>query len=161
MRANWRCSAQTSAATRAALADAMAARDRECKGGIGKFCREREAAVTERRHAVEVAMRSVEQTADPQTESAIRIVAWASRGMLQPTGDDFANVAAGPIGIATADRRDITDGRASRKAVLSLKRRLVAVLSCFASATPPNYKCLAPEPDRHPGSIHAGLECIR
>ena len=35
-------------------------------------------------------MRSVEQTADPQTESAIRIVAWASRGMLQPTGDDFA-----------------------------------------------------------------------
>ena len=68
----------------------MAARDRECKGGIGKFCREREAAVTERRHAVEVAMRSVEQTADPQTESAIRIVAWASRGMLQPTGDDFA-----------------------------------------------------------------------
>src|SRR5262249_24114559 len=29
----------------AALADAMAARDRECKGGVGKFCREREAAV--------------------------------------------------------------------------------------------------------------------
>jgi Phage integrase family len=27
----------------AMLADAMAARDRECKGGIGKFCREREA----------------------------------------------------------------------------------------------------------------------
>jgi hypothetical protein len=74
----------------AALADAMAARDRECKGGVGKFCREREAAVTERRQAVDVAMRSVEQTADPQTESAIRIVAWASRGMLQPAGDDFA-----------------------------------------------------------------------
>jgi len=74
----------------AALADAMTARDRECKGGIGKFCREREAAVTERRQAVAVAMRSVEQTADPQTESAIRIVAWMSRGMLQPTGDDFA-----------------------------------------------------------------------
>jgi len=73
-----------------ALADAMAARDRECKGGVGKFCREREAAVTERRQAVDVAMRSVEQTADPQTESAIRIVAWMSRGMLQPTGDDFA-----------------------------------------------------------------------
>jgi hypothetical protein len=29
----------------AALEDAMAARDRECKGGLGKFCREREAAV--------------------------------------------------------------------------------------------------------------------
>ncbi|MFH0298060.1 hypothetical protein AAFX91_12620 [Bradyrhizobium sp. 31Argb] len=33
----------------AALVDGMAARDRECKGGVGKFCREREAAVTERR----------------------------------------------------------------------------------------------------------------
>jgi hypothetical protein len=57
---------------------------------VGKFCRERKAAVTERRQAVDVAMRSVEQTADPQTESAVRVVAWASRGMLQPTGDDFA-----------------------------------------------------------------------
>jgi hypothetical protein len=74
----------------AALADAMAARDRECKGGIGKFCREREAAVTERRQAVDVAMRSVEQTADPQTESAIRIVAWASRGAISPNENDFA-----------------------------------------------------------------------
>ena len=34
----------------AALADAIAARDRECKGGSwGRFCREREAAVAERR----------------------------------------------------------------------------------------------------------------
>ena len=74
----------------AALADAMAARDRECKGGVGKFCREREAAVNERRQAVDVAMHSVEQTADPQTEAAIRIVAWMSRGSLQPSGDDFA-----------------------------------------------------------------------
>jgi hypothetical protein len=87
-----RASRQTPATVtaQAALSDAMAARDRECKGGVGKFCREREAAVTERRQAVDVAMRSVEQTADPQTESAIRIVAWASRGVLQPTGDDFA-----------------------------------------------------------------------
>lgn len=30
-------------AAHAALDDAMAARDRECKGGVGKFCREREA----------------------------------------------------------------------------------------------------------------------
>jgi hypothetical protein len=35
-------------------------------------------------------MHSVEQTADPQTEAAIRIVAWVSRGMLQPSGNDFA-----------------------------------------------------------------------
>jgi hypothetical protein len=74
----------------AALADAMAARDRECVHGVGKFCREREAAVNERRQAVDVAMRTVEHTADPQTEAAIRIVAWVSRGVLQPTGDDFA-----------------------------------------------------------------------
>jgi hypothetical protein len=74
----------------AALADAMTARDRECTHGVGKFCREREAAVTERRQAVDVAMRSVEQTADPQTESAIRIVAWVSRGTVRPTADDAA-----------------------------------------------------------------------
>jgi len=73
-----------------ALADAMAARDRECKGGVGKFCREREAAVNERRQALDTAMRSVEQRADPQTDAAIRIVAWATHGVLKPTGDDFA-----------------------------------------------------------------------
>jgi hypothetical protein len=74
----------------AALTDAMAARDRECKGGVGKFCREREATVNERRQALDIAMRSVEQTADPQTEATIHIVAWASRGLLKPTGDDFS-----------------------------------------------------------------------
>jgi len=74
----------------AALGDAMAARDRECKGGVGKFCREREAAVADRRQVLDMAMRSVERRADPQTDAAIRIVAWASRGALQPTGDDFA-----------------------------------------------------------------------
>ena len=78
------------AIAQAALADAMAARDRECKGGVGKFCRERETAVSERRQAVDAAMRAVEQTADPQTEAATRVVAWASRGMLRPSGDDFA-----------------------------------------------------------------------
>jgi hypothetical protein len=74
----------------AALADAMAARDRECKGGVGKFCREREAAVNDRRQALDTAMHAVEQTADPQTEAAIHVVAWMSRGLLRPTGDDFA-----------------------------------------------------------------------
>jgi len=74
----------------AALNDAMAARDRECKGGVGKFCREREAAVNDRRQALDAAMRSVETSADPQTEAAVRIVAWVSRGLLQPSGNDFA-----------------------------------------------------------------------
>ena len=74
----------------AALADAMAARDRECKGGVGKFCREREAAVNERRQALDAAMQSVKEAADPQTDAAIRIVAWATHGALRPSGDDFA-----------------------------------------------------------------------
>jgi hypothetical protein len=74
----------------AALSDAMTARDRECKGGVGKFCRERETAVGDRRQALDAAMRSVTQTADPQTEAAIQIVAWISMGTLKPIGDDFA-----------------------------------------------------------------------
>jgi hypothetical protein len=69
---------------------AVAARDRECKGGVGKFCREREAAVNERRQALDAAMHSVAKTADPQTDAAIRVVAWVSRGALQPTDNDFA-----------------------------------------------------------------------
>lgn len=75
---------------RAALTDAMAARDRECIGGVGKNCRLREEAVNERRRALDAAMQTVAQTADPQTESAARVVAWLSGGMLRPSGDDFA-----------------------------------------------------------------------
>jgi hypothetical protein len=74
----------------AALSDAMLARDRECKAGVGKFCREREAAVSDRRQALDTAMQSVGQTADPQSEAAVRLVAWATFGTLQPTGNDFA-----------------------------------------------------------------------
>jgi hypothetical protein len=72
-----------------ALMDAMAARDRECKGGIGKFCREREAAVAERRQILDSAMTSVGQTADPQTDAAIKLVTWVSHGMLRPAAEDF------------------------------------------------------------------------
>ena len=72
------------------LSDAMAARDRECKGGVGKFCREREAAVAERRHALDSATQQVAQTADPQTEAAIKVVAWLSHGVIKPEPDDFA-----------------------------------------------------------------------
>jgi hypothetical protein len=74
----------------AALADAMAARDRECKGGVGKFCREREAAVAERRQILDSAMTAVGQTADPQTDAAIKLATWVSRGMLRPAPEDFA-----------------------------------------------------------------------
>jgi hypothetical protein len=72
-----------------ALGDAMAARDRECKGGVGKFCREREAAVVERRQILDSAMTSVEQTADPQTSAAIKVVSWVSHGALRPAAEDF------------------------------------------------------------------------
>ena len=78
------------AAAQAALSDAMLARDRECKGGVGKFCREREVAVNERRQTLDAAMQSVGQTADPQTDAAIRLVAWVTRGAVQPTNNDFA-----------------------------------------------------------------------
>ena len=75
---------------KAALADAMTSRDRECAGGVGKNCRLREEAVNERRRALDAAMQTVAQTADPQTESAARVVAWLSAGTLRPSGDDFA-----------------------------------------------------------------------
>jgi hypothetical protein len=63
-----------------------------CAGGVGKFCRQREDDVRERRRALGEAMRSIEQTADPQKEAESRIVTWASGGLLKPTGDDFAMV---------------------------------------------------------------------
>jgi hypothetical protein len=77
-------------AAQKALNDVMAARDRECKGGVGKFCREREAAVIERRQALDSATQAVGQTADPQTDAASRIVVWATHRALQPTSNDFA-----------------------------------------------------------------------
>jgi hypothetical protein len=78
------------ASAQAALNDARAARDRECKSGVGKFCRERESAVVERRQAFDTAAASVGQTADAQSDAAIRLVTWVSRGMLRPTLEDFA-----------------------------------------------------------------------
>jgi hypothetical protein len=77
-------------AAQASLSDAMSARDRECLHGVGRFCREREAAVAERRQILDTAMASVRQSADPQTDAAVKLVAWLSRGVLRPSGDDFA-----------------------------------------------------------------------
>lgn len=78
------------AGAQAALTDAMAARDRECKSGVGKFCREREAAVAERRQVLDSAVASVGQTADPQSDAAIKLVTWMSYGTLRPDREDFA-----------------------------------------------------------------------
>jgi hypothetical protein len=77
-------------AAQSALSDAMSARDRECEHGVGKFCREREAAVAERRQILDTAIASVGQTADPQNDAAIKLVAWVTHGVLRPSGDDFA-----------------------------------------------------------------------
>jgi hypothetical protein len=78
------------ASAQEALTDAMAARDRECKSGVGKFCREREAAVIERRQILDATVTSVGQTADPQSEAAIKLVRWVSGGILHPAREDFA-----------------------------------------------------------------------
>jgi hypothetical protein len=77
---------------RAALGDAQASRDRECRGGVGAFCRQRESAVAAARTGLDTAMAGVAATADPQTEQARRLVNWISRGTLAPTADDFAMV---------------------------------------------------------------------
>lgn len=76
--------------TGCALSDAMAARNRECRSGTGKFCREREATVADRRQALDKAMREVATTSDPQTDAAVHMVAWISGGTVRPSGDDFA-----------------------------------------------------------------------
>lgn len=88
---NGRVTPAVTAAERA-LADAQGARDRECKSGTGKFCREREAAVAAARTQVEQAMAKVEQQADPQTASLVRIVTWASRGSIAPSEGDVAMI---------------------------------------------------------------------
>jgi hypothetical protein len=86
-----RASRATPAVTtaRAALDDAMTARNRECAGGVGRFCHERERAVTDRHRALDAALSSVEQASAPQTDAAIKIVAWISAGKLKPTAEDF------------------------------------------------------------------------
>ncbi|WP_316178339.1 MULTISPECIES: hypothetical protein [unclassified Bradyrhizobium] len=66
----------------------MAARDRECKGGVGRFCREREYTVTEARHALEVTVTNVGKTADPQAAAMVQLVTWASAGHVTPTEGD-------------------------------------------------------------------------
>lgn len=73
-----------------ALRDAVTARDRECAGGVGRVCREREQIVIERQRALDAAIASVERAADPQTEAASKIVTWLSAGNANPTATDFA-----------------------------------------------------------------------
>jgi hypothetical protein len=75
-----------------ALEDAQAARDRECKTGTGRFCRQREDAVTEARHGLETAMATLASTSDPQTTAVTKLVTWISRGTIAPTPDDVGMI---------------------------------------------------------------------
>lgn len=73
-----------------ALRDALTARNRECTGGVGRFCREREQTVTDRQRALDAALNSVEHAADPQTDATAKIVAWLTAGAAKPGPDGFA-----------------------------------------------------------------------
>jgi hypothetical protein len=72
-----------------ALADAMRSRDAECKGGIGRYCREREQTVVDRRQALDTAMLTVAQAADPQAVAAVKLVSWVTAGAVRPTENDI------------------------------------------------------------------------
>lgn len=74
------------------LRDATTSRDRECKGGVGKFCREREAAVASARQNLEQAMLGVSQSADPQAAALVHVVSWISHGALSPSEADVGMV---------------------------------------------------------------------
>jgi hypothetical protein len=85
-----RASRETPAVTSAqgGLADAMTARDREYKGGVGRYCRERDATVVGRRQALDLAMQAVAQTADPRTMAAVKLVARVTAGTFSPSEND-------------------------------------------------------------------------
>jgi len=89
-------------AAQSALSDAMSARDRECLHGVGNSAANAKQRA-ERRQILDTAMGSVGQTADPQTDAAIKLVAWVTRGALRPSGDDFASFALSCC-VAAADR---------------------------------------------------------
>lgn len=86
-----RASRTTPAVTAAqtALGDAMASRDRECRGGVGPYCREREQTVVDRRQALDAAMQTVAQAADPQAVAAVKLVSWVTAGTFSPSENDF------------------------------------------------------------------------
>jgi hypothetical protein len=77
-------------AAQTSLGDAMVSRDRECRGGVGRYCREREQTVVDRQQAFDAAMQTVAQAADPQAVAAIKLVAWISRGSISPSENDFS-----------------------------------------------------------------------
>jgi len=77
------------ATARTALADAKAARDRECARGVGPVCRQREDAIVDRQRQVDAAMRSVETIADPLADTAARLLTWLTGGVAHISRDDI------------------------------------------------------------------------
>ena len=77
-------------AAQAQLTDALVVCVRVCFGGVGKNSREREAAVVVCWFVFVSVLLEVALTADPQTEAAIKLVAWVSHGLVRPQADDFA-----------------------------------------------------------------------
>lgn len=73
-----------------ALRDAITSRNRECSSGVGRFCRDREQAVTDRQRALDAALLAAQHVADPQADAAVKILAWLSGGAVKPAPDDFA-----------------------------------------------------------------------
>jgi hypothetical protein len=44
------------------------------------------------RQGLDAGMGVIASTSDPQTEAATRLMAWVSRGAIQPTADDFGMI---------------------------------------------------------------------
>ena len=95
----------------------MSARDRECGHGLGKFCREREAAFAERRQILDAAMVPVRQMEDPQLDAAIRIVAWVTYGNAAAVWRRLCNTSSCLAGLAASGRRNPIDGQPISDAV--------------------------------------------
>jgi len=76
------------ATARSALADAKAARDRECTRGVGPICRQREDAVIDRQRQMDTALRAVETAADPQADTAAMLLTWVTGGRVHISRDD-------------------------------------------------------------------------
>jgi hypothetical protein len=86
-------SMQPSTVEEAALADARAARDRECHR-VGPVCRQREETVIERQRKLDEARAKMAAAADPQSRDTSRLIGWAISWAtpLRPTDNDLAMV---------------------------------------------------------------------
>ena len=86
------CASRTTPAVTAAqtaLGDAMASRDRECRGRRRPVLQEREQAVIDGRQALDAAMQTVARAADPQAVAAVKLASWVTASAISPKENDF------------------------------------------------------------------------